>query len=229
MAERKMWIDRSTLEGIADAIRSKKGTTDPIPVTELKDEILSIAGGGEIVEVIPEGYVDTSDATATADKIFKGKTAYVKGEKITGTYVEKSGGTTEVIPDGYVNPSDATVTASDVIKGKTFYGADGKKTGTMPSVTENTPTLTLESDGNGNVTIKHTQMFNTYLPAGETVIGTVAYVGEGDTDSALPIEVATEMEMSALLSSGEVGGVYKYVGETGTYENGALYVLEVDI
>ena len=46
------------------------------------------------------------------------------------------------------------------------------------------------------------------------------------TDSPLPTEVATEAEMTALLTSGEVGGVYKYTGTTGTYENGALYVLE---
>jgi hypothetical protein len=46
------------------------------------------------------------------------------------------------------------------------------------------------------------------------------------TDSPLPTEVSTEAEMTALLESGEVGGVYKYTGTTGTYENGALYVLE---
>ena len=45
-------------------------------------------------------------------------------------------------------------------------------------------------------------------------------------NSPLPIEVSTEAEMTALLESGEVGGVYKYTGTTGTYENGALYVLE---
>lgn len=45
-------------------------------------------------------------------------------------------------------------------------------------------------------------------------------------DSPLPTEVSTEAEMTALLESGEVGGVYKYTGTTGTYENGALYVLE---
>lgn len=50
------------------------------------------------------------------------------------------------------------------------------------------------------------------------------------TDSPLPIEVSTEAEMTALLTSGEVGGVYKYTGETtDTYENGALYVLENDL
>lgn len=54
--------------------------------------------------------------------------------------------------------------------------------------------------------------------------------GSGGTDSAVPIEVSSEIEMNALLSSGEVGGVYKYVGESSsTYEYGALYVLEVDI
>ena len=45
-------------------------------------------------------------------------------------------------------------------------------------------------------------------------------------DSPLPTEVSTEAEMTALLTSGEVGGVYKYTGTTGVYENGALYVLE---
>jgi hypothetical protein len=45
-------------------------------------------------------------------------------------------------------------------------------------------------------------------------------------DSAIPIEVSTEAEMTALLQNGEIGGVYKYTGTTGTYENGALYVLE---
>lgn len=50
------------------------------------------------------------------------------------------------------------------------------------------------------------------------------------SDSPLPIEVSTEAEMTALLESGKVGGVYKYVGETtDAYENGALYVLEAEL
>lgn len=45
-------------------------------------------------------------------------------------------------------------------------------------------------------------------------------------DSAVPIEVASEAEMNALLETGEPGGVYKYTGATtDTYENGELYVL----
>lgn len=48
-------------------------------------------------------------------------------------------------------------------------------------------------------------------------------------DSHLPIEVATEVEMNALLETAEIGAVYKYTGESGTYENGALYVVEEEV
>lgn len=40
------------------------------------------------------------------------------------------------------------------------------------------------------------------------------------------IEASTEAEMTSLLSTAEVGSVVKYVGESGTYENGALYIVE---
>ena len=52
--------------------------------------------------------------------------------------------------------------------------------------------------------------------------------GGGSTivDSPMPIEVSTEAEMTALLGTAEIGSVYKYVGESGTYENGALYIVE---
>lgn len=52
-----------------------------------------------------------------------------------------------------------------------------------------------------------------------------ATIAEGG-DSPIPIEVSTEEEMTEILTTGEIGGVYKYVGTTGVYENGTLYVLE---
>lgn len=65
--------------------------------------------------------------------------------------------------------------------------------------------------------------------ATDIVIEAPSDTGEIGTDSALPIEVATEEAMTALLTSGTVGGVYKYVGTTtDTYENGSMYLLEQD-
>lgn len=62
---------------------------------------------------------------------------------------------------------------------------------------------------------------------GNEIDDAVGKVLRGELDSPLPIEVATEAEMTALLESGEVGGIYKYVGEdTSTYKNGAIYILK---
>ena len=44
---------------------------------------------------------------------------------------------------------------------------------------------------------------------------------------SVPIEISTDAGMEAVLTSDNVGKVYKFTGTTGTYTNGDLYVVEV--
>ena len=73
------------LGDIADAIRTKKDTSASIPAAEFDAEILSIETG-----------TNTNDADAVAENIEAGKTAYVKGEKVTGT-LDNAGGSADVM------------------------------------------------------------------------------------------------------------------------------------
>ena len=44
---------------------------------------------------------------------------------------------------------------------------------------------------------------------------------------SVPIEISTDEEMEAVLTSDNVGKVYKFIGTSDTYINGDLYIVEV--
>lgn len=87
---------------------------------------IKTGSGGGGTPIIPEGYYDTSDATATAEDIRSGKVAYGKDGYMIGTLNPSSG----------IDTSNATATAEDIAYGKTAYARGQLLIGTMQSSVE---------------------------------------------------------------------------------------------
>ncbi len=66
------------------------------------------------------GYMLTNGCTATAEDIKEGKTAYIRGQLVTGTMKD-------------IDTSNATATAEDILKGYTAYVNGQLITGTIPT------------------------------------------------------------------------------------------------
>ena len=109
---------------IAGAITDKGVSTSATDTFDnMASNIRSIpTTGGEI----PEGYIDTSSATASDSDLLLGKTAFARGNKMIGSHVCTG-----------IDTSDATATPYDILTGKTAYNGTGKIEGIL-SIDEST-------------------------------------------------------------------------------------------
>lgn len=94
---------------IAEAITDKGVTTSANASFDTMASNIREIDTNQGMIVIPDGYMDTSDATAGPGQVLQGYTAYANGNKIHGTYIPTGGGST-----GGVILGDDEVVASKV-------------------------------------------------------------------------------------------------------------------
>lgn len=140
-------------------------TTDTVQADKLLEGYTAHGKDGEVVTGTCDFDTNTQDATVTADEILLGKTAYVRGEKVTGTmpnHGSMSRGLTMKdegcnIKKGYHDGTGAVFIASgeqakiipeNIREGVTILGVDGSMSGSEDVKAQNksvTPTNTAQT------------------------------------------------------------------------------------
>ena len=240
----KVICDREKLVAIADAVRSKTNISDDLNLDEIADSIDGISNTGS------DSGIDTSDATASADEIMIGETAYVNGNKITGTFtIDDELSTQDNLIAQIQGALGGKTSASEpVLQDKTVTPSASQQTVTADSGYDGLCTVTVEGDASlipENIA-EGVSIFGVIgtlaaasggLPSGISAIASGVYTPQSNTTSIVSIEHGlgvipnfciwiVENDISAGIS-----GVGQTVGyaflKTAAYSSGSSYLYNV--
>ena len=131
-----------------------------------------------------------------------------------------------------IDISNDTVTANILAEGYTAHDKTGNAiTGTLTqqsgkTVTPGTSNIVAVESGKYTTSTVYVKG-DSNLTADNIKSGTSIFGVTGSYVDSTPIEISTDAGMEAVLTSSNVGKVYKFTGTSDTYTNGDLYIVEV--